>query len=189
MQYKMDDLINDNLAHLCATFKQIKLDEIQQKLAEYSSKRKAIQDADQLWIAAEMLAVKRANIFILPRELKTELEYAIAITGIQIREWLYEYLLFYTFSDDKTSMNYPKSIIWTIQGTVDKKKSFELLLHNQTLQQNGSLFNLACILCLRDHILDLWTQLPMNIKNDFQIFMTQDNCKVHFVTVQYRSNW
>uniref|UniRef100_T1J4P7 TBC domain-containing protein kinase-like protein n=1 Tax=Strigamia maritima TaxID=126957 RepID=T1J4P7_STRMM len=138
-------------------------DDIRSKINFYFGKLDAGRNDIDDWLEIEEFVSKKANEILIPNLRQPDLVYATEVIGSQIHDWI-KYLYKFTWYRCKTSYDFINDIAWTVHGTIDRKKTFDLLLNNKILKTNGGLYNLACNLCLKHQIPHLWNDLPDDLK-------------------------
>lgn len=82
--------------------------------------------------------------------------------GGEIYLWALQHIHFNKILSNESISN---EFVWSIDGTIDKAKTAELILEKKT-ENVSSRYQLACLYCLEDQIQILWEQLDENEKSD-----------------------
>lgn len=98
---------------------------------------------------------------VIATSLKEKLLGYIQPIGIQILRWIEYYFRFGNFD-----LNLLNNLCWTPHGTVDKKKTAEVLIKDEAIDITVR-YKLACSNCLEDAIPKLWFELPESYKISF----------------------
>ncbi|GBM14348.1 hypothetical protein AVEN_55341-1 [Araneus ventricosus] len=120
------------------------------------------------WQVIEDKVVEKLPQLSQPEPLKSEILGFIKPIGSQILKWLE-----YHIKNCQLHMKLP-NLCWTPEGTVDKKKTAEVLSKDENLDITRR-YELACIYCLEDDIPELWNKIP---KNHRIIYYKEDPIKV-----------
>lgn len=97
----------------------------------------------------------------LPTCLKKKIEVYIHTIHLQIFMWMQ-----YHLSHCRLDLGPPKELFWTSYGTIDKKKTAEVLISDDSIDV-ATRCKLACIYCLEDDIRKLWNEVPDRQKKTF----------------------
>ncbi len=115
------------------------------------------------WQEIEDKVVEKVPHLPQPEPLKEEILGFIKPVGLQILKWM-------EYHRDLLNGGYVKRnlsrLFWTPQGTVDKKKTAEILIKDESLDITKR-YKLACIYCLEDDVPELWNKIPENRRKSF----------------------
>ncbi|XP_067130146.1 uncharacterized protein [Centruroides vittatus] len=134
------------------------------------------------WQEIEDKVIERVSQLSQPEPLKKEILGFIKPIGLQILKWIEYHRNFLTGSYVKKNLS---RLFWTRQGTVDKKKTAEALIKNESIDIT-SCYRLACIYCLEGDVRELWDSMPERKKtafyNDGHPSFSQEHVLVMFWT-------
>lgn len=116
------------------------------------------------WQDIEDKVIKKVLNLPLPEKSRKELSYFIGAVGLQIRAWK-EY--HNNILDVAYLRKHLSKLFWTTQGTVDKEKTAEVLVDDESLDIRTR-YDLACTYCFEDRIHVLWKQLP-NVPYEYDL--------------------
>ncbi|GFR11651.1 ANK_REP_REGION domain-containing protein [Trichonephila clavata] len=113
------------------------------------------------WQKIENKVVEKVSKLPLAKPLKEKLLCFIRPVGLQILTWV-------DFHDNRFSFvtMLPDEFFWTPQGTIDKKKTAEALIKDESLDITKR-YKLACIYCLKSDVDGLWNNIPEDQKKSF----------------------
>lgn len=114
----------------------------------------------QKWQSIENKVIEKMLQLIVPTNLKEEISGYIQTVGLQILQWVVYHLKFCDFD-----LNLMNEFCWTPQGTIDKNKTAEVLIRNDSIDI-ATRYKLARVYCLENGITELWNKA---IKNFFTV--------------------
>ncbi|KFM64169.1 hypothetical protein X975_17661, partial [Stegodyphus mimosarum] len=120
------------------------------------------------WEVAEDKVIQNISTLPLPEYLKKKMSIVTKATGLEILKWRQYHDL-----NSYLGIHQTNNLCWTPQGTVDSKRTAELLIkedNNCCLGKSLNItkrYKLACIYCLEDDILELWNKMPANLRKSF----------------------
>ena len=111
------------------------------------------------WQTIEDKVIEKLPQLMIPVSLKEKLLGYIQAVGLQILKWM-EYHLRYIQLNLNICLDVklPNEFCWTSQGTIDQKKTAEVLIKDEQLDITTR-YKLACMYCLEDDIPELWNVL------------------------------
>ena len=113
------------------------------------------------WQNIEVRVMEKVPRLPLPKFLNERIKSFVRPIGIQILKWIE-----YHREDHYIQINLPAEICWTPQGTIDKRKTAEILVKEEKLDITIR-YNLACIYCLENNISELWSKVPKSFRESF----------------------
>lgn len=137
-------------------------DYIQDLVSQFYFTPLIISETRKEWKKIEDKVSEKIQELPLPKLLKKQLPNFVEAIGWQILTWkkCYRNLL-----GESYVTIYLRKLCWTLQGTVDKKKTVEILIKDESLHICKR-YMLACTFCLEDYIYILWEQLKEPYKKD-----------------------
>lgn len=113
------------------------------------------------WVKIEAIAVKKVAQLPLPKQMKEELLCIIRPIGFRISKWRQ-----FHHRGCNLKVDLPKEFFWTPQGTIDEKKTAEVMIKDESID-TATRYKLACIFCLEDDIPKLWDKLSEDCRKSF----------------------
>lgn len=113
---------------------------------------------DEEWQKIEDRVIEKVPQLLLPELLKETLISFVKPIGLQIFKWMQHVCKVFDLHVDLVAV-----LCWTSQGTIDRKKTAEVLITYENLDILKR-FIFASIYCLEDSILELWKKMPQNLR-------------------------
>ncbi|GIX99033.1 hypothetical protein CDAR_518991 [Caerostris darwini] len=114
---------------------------------------------------------EKVSRLLLPKRMKEEISLLIPPIGAEILKWKYYHNEF--LNEKLFEFFLTRKLCWTSLGTIDYKKTAELLVRSPKLDIVNR-YRLACVYCLRDDIQSLWESLPEEYQN---LFYNKKRCR------------
>ncbi|WP_419215007.1 hypothetical protein [Wolbachia endosymbiont of Rhagoletis cingulata] len=139
-------------------------DDIGALTAKFYFRSLILSERRREWQTIEDEVIGKVPGLLLPESMKKRALYFIKPIGLEILKWkeYHEDLL----SDRRFVRKNLNRLCWTPQGTVDKKKTAEVLIKDENLDITKR-YKLACIYCLENDILELWNKMPESRRKSF----------------------
>lgn len=113
------------------------------------------------WQMIEKTVEEKVPQLIIPLSLKQKMLGYIHPVGLHILRWMEYHRSFCSFDVDL-----PSEFYWTPQGTIHKKKTAEAIIKDEKVHITVR-FKMACIYCLEEDLMRLWTKVPKSHKMSF----------------------
>ncbi|WP_353274478.1 hypothetical protein [Wolbachia endosymbiont (group A) of Ennomos erosarius] len=120
-----------------------------------------LSERQKEWQEIEDKVIEKVPELLLPEPLNKKVLNFIKPIGLEILKWRE-----YHDQNSYLGIDLPNELYWTPQGTVDKKKTAEVLIKDESLDITRR-YRLACIYYLEDDILQLWNKIPENRRKSF----------------------
>lgn len=156
----MNDILKPTLEHIAlinvtaALWNQADLKDLLAKCYIPSN----VREFNSQWYKVEDIAVKKVAKLPLPNQMKEKILCFIKPVGFQIAKWKQFH--------DRGTADLPYKFCWTPQGTIDEKKTAEVMIKDKSIDIT-SRYELACIFCLEDDIPKLWEEMPEGSRKSF----------------------
>lgn len=132
----------------------------------HSYKLNSFEEFSNRWYEIEHRIKQNVRQLNLPKTLKKQILCLIKIIGCQIRKWM-------EYHDQNMSILLADDFCWTQGGTIDKKKTAEIILKNEALPA-PTRYKLACIYCLDYYIPVIWKEMREWQRFKFNHFRCSD---------------
>lgn len=117
-----------------------------------------ITERERKWPRIQDKVIEKMAHLMIPTCLKEKLICYIQPIGMQILKWMRYHLKFCCFN-----LALPANFCWTSQGTIDKKRTAEVLIRDENIDV-VTRYKLACLYCLEDNIPVLWNTMSESEK-------------------------
>lgn len=160
----MNYILKPSLEHITLVKIAITLwnqDDIRALTARFYFRSLILSERRKEWQIVEDRVIEKIPGLLLPGPLEKKVLNFIKPIGLEILKWReYHDQNFYL------GIDLPNELCWTSQGTVDQKKTAEVLIKDENLDITIR-YRLACIYCLEDDIRELWNKIPENRRKSF----------------------
>lgn len=119
----------------------------------HSYKLRCFQDYKNMWPKIEEKIKENVHHVNLPRTVEEQVIAHLHPIGFQILKWIK-----FHESELPSSHILPTQFCWTQQGTIDLKRTAEIIVTNQEISADLR-FGIASTYCLEDSILTLWNEM------------------------------
>lgn len=113
---------------------------------------------DEDWQKIEDRVIEKVPQLLIPSLLKEKLVCFVKPIGLQIAEWIQ-----HNCKRFHILVNVSTEICWTSHGTIDRKKTAEMLINDENIDISCR-FRLAYVYCLEDNIPELWKKMSEDLK-------------------------
>ncbi|KAL7634704.1 UNVERIFIED_CONTAM: hypothetical protein RMT77_015081 [Armadillidium vulgare] len=113
------------------------------------------------WQVVEDKVIEKIPELLLPGPLKKKVLDFIKPIGLEMIKWREYY-----DQNSYLGIDLPNELCWNSQGTIDQKRTAEVLIKDGNLDINIR-YRLACIYCLENDIRELWNKIPENHRKSF----------------------
>lgn len=111
----------------------------------------------KMWADVQIKVEMNIQLLKLPEITRRQLLLVVKQIGLHIHFWLRCYKYLFVFSERSTRA-FINDLCWTSKGTIDEKKTVELLLDRNALGLKDG-YTFACVFCLSHRISLLWDPL------------------------------
>ena len=139
--------------------------------------------ADQFreWQKIENRVTNRVSQLPLPEVSKEKIIAFIKPIGLEILKWMEYHCIGYI------QVDLPTDFSWKAQGTIDRKKTAEMLIKNKNLDICKR-YKLACVYCLENEISVLWNEIPVIVRRSFSIRLPKKSSSQKFPEICVQDN-
>lgn len=120
----------------------------------------SVSDRTEKWQDIEFKVILKVLQLPQPKLLTKKMLGFISPIGTQILNWMKHH------ADRFFNIKLPNELCWTPQGTVDRKRTAEMLVKDDNLDIITR-YKLACVYCLEDCVSEMWNELPQRKKESF----------------------
>lgn len=132
---------------------------------------------EKAWNHLTKELLNQIDSITLPPSLKFELVNVIRSVGSKIFNWKE-----YVTNKLNCPISFAQEIKWTIYGSIDKIKIFNLFWLNNPSFDVSTVFNVACNFCIEEQIATLWKQIPKEQQESFfYSIRIYDKYKYHLI--------
>ncbi|RDD35197.1 hypothetical protein Wcon_00664 [Wolbachia endosymbiont of Cylisticus convexus] len=160
----MNYILKPSLEHITLVKIAITLwnqDDIRALTARFYFRSLILSERRKEWQVVEDRVIEKIPGLLLPGPLEKKVLNFIKPIGLEILKWRE-----YHDQNSYLGIDLPNELCWTSQGTVDQKKTAEVLIKDENLDITIR-YRLACIYCLEDDIRELWNKIPENRRKSF----------------------
>lgn len=113
----------------------------------------------KVWDGIQKRVEAKVSSLYLPKIHKCELILTVKQIGLHIQMWIRQYKYLFVCSETSTRA-FVNELCWTSKGTINNKKTVEVLLDRGTLGLKDE-YTFACVFCLTARISIIWQHLSL----------------------------